>query len=112
MCLLVPIPRVPVHVRVATTGDLAFIDSLQKIHSKQVGFLRRAALEGKIAAGEVLIAEEVGGQTSGASPLGYVIGTDRYFKREDVGIIYQLNVVPGISGSSSGRRCSRRCSSG
>jgi hypothetical protein len=27
--------------------------------------------------------------------LGYVIGTDRYFKREDAGIIYQINVVPG-----------------
>ena len=26
--------------------------------------------------------------------LGYVIGQDQYFKRDDVGIIYQMNVVP------------------
>jgi hypothetical protein len=28
------------------------------------------------------------------TPLGYCIGTDQYFKRDDVGIIYQMNVVP------------------
>ncbi|MFT3787561.1 MAG: GNAT family N-acetyltransferase [Tepidisphaeraceae bacterium] len=28
------------------------------------------------------------------SPLGYLIAHDRYFKRDDVGIIYQINVVP------------------
>src|SRR4051812_45576192 len=28
-------------------------------------------------------------------PLGYCIGHDQYFKRDDVGIIYQLNVEPG-----------------
>src|SRR5207244_5535597 len=27
-------------------------------------------------------------------PAGYVIGHDQYFKRDDVGIIYQMNVVP------------------
>jgi hypothetical protein len=27
--------------------------------------------------------------------VGYCIGVDRYFKRDDVGIIYQMNVVPG-----------------
>src|SRR6185369_17460665 len=26
--------------------------------------------------------------------LGYAIGNDQYFKRDDVGIIYQMNVVP------------------
>jgi len=29
------------------------------------------------------------------APLGYLIGQDQYFKRDDVGIIYQVNVVPG-----------------
>ena len=29
-----------------------------------------------------------------AAPLGYCIGHDQYFKRDDVGIIYQMNVVP------------------
>ena len=26
--------------------------------------------------------------------VGYLIGCDRYFKRDDVGIIYAINVVP------------------
>ena len=28
-------------------------------------------------------------------PLGYVIASDRYFKRDDVGVVYQMNVAPG-----------------
>jgi GNAT superfamily N-acetyltransferase len=28
-------------------------------------------------------------------PVGYCIGNDQYFKRDDVGIIYQVNVAPG-----------------
>ena len=30
-----------------------------------------------------------------ASPLGYCIAQDQYFKRDDVGIIYQMSVLPG-----------------
>lgn len=30
-----------------------------------------------------------------SEPVGYCIGVDKYFKREDVGIIYQMNVAPG-----------------
>jgi GNAT superfamily N-acetyltransferase len=30
-----------------------------------------------------------------AQPVGYCIGHDQYFKRDDVGIIYQVNVEPG-----------------
>jgi hypothetical protein len=30
-----------------------------------------------------------------STPVGYCIGNDQYFKRDDVGIIYQMNVVPG-----------------
>ncbi len=70
-------------------------------------------LEGKIAAGHVVVAEESvdcgmlnvdGGEGAPfqqstinhqQSPVGYCIGHDQYFKRDDVGIIYQLNVVPG-----------------
>jgi len=73
-------------------------------------------LEGKIAAGQVVIAEEVREEVLGhsslvlgqdnegqrtndkghrAQPVGYCIGHDQYFKRDDVGIIYQLNVAPG-----------------
>src|SRR5215218_564801 len=115
--LIVPLPQVPVSVRPATPADFPFIDSLQKKHSRMVGFMPAKQIEGKIAAGHVLVAEETrgqgeevtrGGGTSDASPcplvpvspclperLGYCIATDRYFKRDDVGIIYQLNVAPG-----------------
>ncbi|HLL91176.1 MAG TPA: hypothetical protein VK324_17900 [Tepidisphaeraceae bacterium] len=27
-------------------------------------------------------------------PAGYLIGHDQYFKRDDVGVIYQMNVAP------------------
>jgi N-acetylglutamate synthase-like GNAT family acetyltransferase len=90
MSLLVPIPRVSVTVREATLDDIPFIDALQKTHREQVGFMPRGQLVGKINAGDVIVAEDAGGK-----PVGYCIGTDRYFKHEDVGIIYQLNVVPG-----------------
>ena len=33
--------------------------------------------------------------TSPTSPLGYLIGSDRYFKRDDVGVIYQIGVIEG-----------------
>lgn len=48
-----------------------------------------AQFEGKIKLGHVLTAEVDGER------VGYCIGNDQYFKRDDVGIIYQLNVVPG-----------------
>jgi len=99
-------------IRVATLADIPFIDSLQKKHSRMVSFLKEQALMGKINAGQVLIAEEIRSQTSEISegnsgltsdlrpltsgiPVGYVIGSDKYFKRENVGVIYQLNVSPG-----------------
>src|SRR5437660_762861 len=44
----------------------------------------------KLKAGNVIIAQDESKQ-----PLGYCIGHDQYFKRDDVGIIYQLNVLPG-----------------
>src|SRR3954452_23913937 len=136
---IIPIPRSPVTVRVATPADLPFIDSLQKRHAKQVGWMPTKSLEQKVAAGEVLIAEDVTGQSSlvtcGRTPeregpasdngqvtsdlppsdkgqvtsdpdvrVGYVIATDRYMKREDCGIIYQMNVTPthqrGLIGAS------------
>src|SRR4051795_521000 len=87
---LIPIPRSPVTVRVATPADLPFIDSLQKLHAKQVGWMPTKALEQKIGLGHVLVAED-----ESKRPAGYCTGHDQYFKRDDVGIIYQLNVVPG-----------------
>ena len=76
-------------LRPATRGDIAFIDALQKKASKSLGFMTRETLEGKVRLGEALVA-----QTPGGEPVGYAIGSDRYYKREDVGVIYQVNVVP------------------
>src|SRR5436190_19986243 len=89
MQAIIPIPKFPITVRPGTIEDFAFIDSLQKKHSKQVGFFHRQTIEGKIKAGHVLIAEE------GAERIGYLIGNDQYFKRDDLGIIYQINIAEG-----------------
>src|SRR4051794_31779880 len=100
---IIPIPRSPVTVRVATPADLPFIDALQKRHAKQVGWMPMKSLEQKVAAGEVLVAEMQNdecrmqnGETdapvsssfgihhsafsisSRISPAGYIISTDRY----------------------------------
>jgi len=107
-----PLPDIGVHVRPATMDDIPFMDALQKLHTKQVGWMPTATFEGKIRAGQVLIAEEVGsgwlvvGSKEDASttnhplpttnsPVGYCIAQDQYFKRDDVGVIYQMNVLPG-----------------
>ncbi|HEX3357504.1 MAG TPA: GNAT family N-acetyltransferase [Tepidisphaeraceae bacterium] len=107
---IIPIPRVGVSVRAATMSDLPFIDGLQKMHTKMVGWMPTKALEGKVRLGHVLVAEErseVRDQKSENAyltsdlrpltsvPVGYCIGNDQYFKRDDVGIIYQMNVAPG-----------------
>jgi hypothetical protein len=98
------IPRSPISIRAAVASDVPFIDRLQKMHSKMVGWMPTKQIEGKIAAGNVLIAMERGmglqpmqGEDTGCKPvpLGYVISQDQYFKRDDLGIVYQLNVVPG-----------------
>src|SRR5262245_49766315 len=95
---LVPIPRSAVTIRPATMDDLKFIDELQSAHTKQVGWMPTKALVGKIRLGHVIVAIEgphpdplPGGE---GTRVGYCIGSDQYFKRDDVGIIYQMNVVP------------------
>jgi hypothetical protein len=93
--------------------DVPFLDSLQRLHTKQVGWMPTKQFEEKVTLGHVLIAEEketadcadnadntnsmhssVQSAKSVVQPLGYCIGNDQYFKRDDVGIIYQMNVVP------------------
>jgi hypothetical protein len=95
---------------------------MQKAHAKQLGFLPRMALVGKLAKGEVLIAEGARSQELGASQrpeqgvsafgsgsdlllapsssassaLGYLIAADRYFKRDEVGYVTQLCVAPHV----------------
>jgi hypothetical protein len=110
MSAIIPIPKMPITIRPATMEDLPFIDSLQKKHTKQVGFMPTKALEGKVRLGQVLVAEErseVRDQKSEnacltsdlrpltSAPVGYLIGNDQYFKRDDVGIIYQINIAEG-----------------
>src|SRR2546423_292055 len=99
--LLIPMPRLPITVRPATLADLPFIDALQKKNSKQVGFMQTAALEGKIKAGNVLIAEEPSPlpspcvQGEGEGRVGYCIGDDQDFKSEVVGVIYPMDIGTG-----------------
>jgi hypothetical protein len=95
-------------------SDVPFIDSLQKLHTKQVGWMPAQQLEEKIKLGHVIVAEErettdcaddtdkklnrnlsAPSAKSVVTPLGYCIGNDQYFKRDHVGVIYQMNVVPG-----------------
>jgi ribosomal protein S18 acetylase RimI-like enzyme len=103
--LPLPQPRVPVRIRAATLEDLASIDALQKQANRQVGFMPAAQLREKVEKGWVLVAEGLT-EGGGGAPLvpqslgpsvpalaGYIIGRDQYFKRDDVGIIYQLNVA-------------------
>ncbi len=102
--LPVPLPKEPLTFRSGNAGDFAFIDELQKHYNKQLGFMPKSWLEGKIKADQILIAE-VGcvsdAPKSGASEMhptrvGYIIAQDRYLKRDELGIVYQLAVKPGM----------------
>src|SRR5436190_7386499 len=89
MSAIIPIPKIPISIRPGTMEDIPFLDSLQKIHTKQVGFMPTKQFEGKIKLGHVLIAQ------SASERVGYLIGNDQYFKRDDVGIVYQINIAEG-----------------
>jgi len=109
------VARVPITIRPAVMGDLAFIDRMQKKHSKELGFLPMAALEGKVRLGQVLIAEVGSGwlvvgseekgipssttnhplpTTNSPTPIGYLIAADRYQKRDEIGYVTQMCVIP------------------
>jgi len=113
-CVYLPIAsRVDLNIRPATLADLPFIDRLQKAQNREVGFLPTAALEGKVRLGQVLLAEQVAScqllvasseeaasspatsnQQPATRPIGYLIAADRYFKRDEIGYITQINVLP------------------
>src|SRR5882757_143336 len=101
MNAIIPIPRIPISVRPGTMDDLAFIDALQKKHTKQVGWMPTKQFEGKIKLGHVLIAEEdltadyadnadkeldlnasdssaLSAPSAVKNPVGYLIGNDQY----------------------------------
>jgi hypothetical protein len=88
--IALPPPRVPITIRAATLDDFRFIDDLQSTHNRQVGFMHEKTIKGKIELGHVLVAEDEAMRAA-----GYCIGNDRYFKRDDVGVIYHMNISPG-----------------
>ena len=112
--ITLPAPRTPIGIRQAVASDVKFIDDLQRKHGKMVGWFPKNQLETNIAKGRVLIAEKNGTSTlrvespdaerRGTTPVGYCISTDRYFKRDDCGVVYQLNIAPdkqrGLIGAS------------
>ncbi|MGI9013707.1 MAG: GNAT family N-acetyltransferase [Phycisphaerales bacterium] len=102
--LVKPEPRTELNIRQATSDnntDFDFIDALQKKAARSLGFMYRQTLQTYIAQGKVIIAESqpplgVDGQPipgGRGEPVGYCIGTDKYHKRETVGVIYQVNVA-------------------
>jgi ribosomal protein S18 acetylase RimI-like enzyme len=88
-----PVPNAPIDVRPATKADLPWIDALHKKHSKQLGYSTTKQFEGYIELGGLLVAEDA--STGGVGgPVGYVMYRDRYLKRDELGVIYQLCVDP------------------
>src|SRR5688500_5282736 len=97
------IHQCPITTRNATPADQPFIDGLQKMHKQVVGWMPGKQIEGKIAAGHVLVAwaarpclaTNMGEPPMPREePVGYCISQDQYMGRDDVGVIYQLNVLP------------------
>ena len=88
---IVPVSAVPISIRAATMDDLPFLDALQKQHNKALGFFPRAQMEGYVRNQWVLIAED----STTRQPLGYCASRDRYLKRDELGVVYQLCVSPG-----------------
>ena len=84
-----PVPPADLAVRLGTPADLPFVDRLQKADGRALGFMHTAVLEGKVRLGHLLVAEQCG------EAVGYVIGNDRYQKRDDLGAVFQMAVSPG-----------------
>src|SRR5205809_1470998 len=89
MSAIVPIPKVPIAIRLATMNDFPAIDALQKKFNKALSFFPNEQFQGYIKIDGIRVAE-----TDGAV-VGYVISRDRYLKRDELGVIYQLCVASG-----------------
>lgn len=88
-------PRLDISVRLATQDDFPFIDALQKAESDGLGFQYEQALRKRIDQHNILIAEAPApGSDNRRIPTGYCFGVDRYQKRSELGIIYQIGVLP------------------
>jgi len=120
-----PVPRSAISIRPAVGGieggDFMFIDKLQKKHNKMVGFLPRSQFEKGFERESILIAEAEtanggGGGGRGRERIGYIFYMDKYRMREEVGIVYQLNVVPdqhrGLVGAALVQAAMDRCPRG
>src|SRR5688572_12519811 len=103
--IALPAPRGgAIHVRVATMNDLPFLDGLQKLHYRQLGYFPTKQFEGYIEMGAVLVAEKSvtadyaddadlgkenvnlsaqSAQSAVPTRLGYCISRDRYLKRDE-----------------------------
>lgn len=75
-------------VRKADEFDLPSIESLQKRHSEELGYFNRQVMAEKLERQEILVAREATSKRFA----GYVIASDSYQKRQEVGIIYQMGV--------------------
>lgn len=103
---LLPVrPRVEVLVRLAVDADFAFIDALQKAESDKVGFMYEQAIRKRMADGDLLISEVVDAESQQTEAVGYCMGLDKYQKRGDLGIIYQMAVLKSTVGRWWRRRC-------
>lgn len=81
-------PRLDVRVRLATQDDFDAIDALQKAEKDGLGFQFESAIRKRIEQGNLIVAEV------DRVFAGYCLGVDRYQKRSELGIIYQMGVVP------------------
>jgi ribosomal protein S18 acetylase RimI-like enzyme len=79
----------PIAIRLATMVDFPAIDALQKKFNKALSFFPQEQFEGYIKIDGIRVAE------SGGSIVGYIVSRDRYLKRDELGVIYQLCVAPG-----------------
>jgi len=78
-----------VTIRAGTAADLPFVDYCQRLFRNHLGFMYRAALERKIADGQLLVVVD-----RADAWLGYLLGTSSYDRRDHVSRIDQIAVVP------------------
>ena len=87
---MLPVPAIDLRIRPATLGDVPDLDRLQRPVTRQVGFFPTKQFEGYVRMNAVLVA------VSGGAIVGYCIAKDRYSGRDDLGVVFQLNVDPTV----------------